>query len=340
MITLAVSMGDPAGIGPLVALQAAAPESVRLVLVGDAVWLRRLARRHRVPWPWVVAGRPVMGPRAPARQLWGVVRVPATVRPGRVRAAAGRAALTALECALTLAQVGQADALVTAPVSKEAISRVHPGWTGHTEHLARACGVRQLVMMFAAGPLRVSLVTTHQSLAQVVRLLTPARVAHVVRQTVTALRGDFGLARPRVGVAALNPHAGEGGLIGTEESRWLDPLVRRLARQLPAELSGPHPADTLFRQQARGAYDAVVALYHDQALIPIKLLAWERAVNVTLGLPFVRTSPAHGTAFDLAEAMARSGGPRQRPDARSMQEALHLAATLARHRARTHARPH
>lgn len=352
MITLAVTMGDPAGIGPWVALQAAAPESIRLVLVGDAVWLRRLARRHRLPWPWTVVGRPVTGPRAPRRQVWDVVRVPAGVRPGRVQAAAGRAAWTALECAITLAQVGQADALVTAPVSKEAISRVHPGWTGHTEHVARACGVRHPLMLFAAGPLRIGLVTTHQSLAQVVRLLTPARVARVVRQTVAALRDDFGLPQPRVGVAALNPHAGEGGLLGTEESRWLAPLIRRLARQAPAVLSGPHPADTLFRQHARGAYDAVVALYHDQALIPIKLVAWEHAVNVTLGLPFVRTSPAHGTAFDLARALAGEGRsrdassiplaapPGQRtPDHRSMQAALDLAVRLARHR-HAHARPH
>ncbi len=334
MITLAVTMGDPAGVGPSVALQALTPAAlrragpVRVVLIGDARWLRRAARRRRLPWPWTVVRRPATGPRAPRFQVWDVVRVPASVCPGRVQAVAGRAALEALECAITLAQVGQADALVTAPVSKEAISRPGRPWTGHTEHLARACGVPQPVMMFVASPLRISLVSTHQPLAQAIRSLTPTRVAHVVRRTVETLRTDWRISRPRVAVAALNPHAGEGGLLGTEESRWLAPLIRRLARQVPAALSGPHPADTLFRQHARGAYDAVVALYHDQALIPIKLLAWEQAVNVTLGLPFVRTSPAHGTAFDRAAAGSA--------DPSSMRAAVTLAVALARRRARAH----
>lgn len=328
-LTLAVTMGDPAGIGPAVVLRAVTrmfrPPVARIVLVGDAVWLRRIARRARWPWPWVVTRRPVAGPRAPAYQLWDTVRVPAGVRLGRVSRAAGRAALEALDCAVTLVQIGQAEALVTAPVSKEAISLSAPGWTGHTEYLARACGVRRPVMMFAAACLRVSLVTTHQPLARAIRSLTPARVEHVIRRTIEALRADWGMARPRVGVAALNPHAGEGGLFGREETQWLGPLVRRLAGRLPAALSGPHPADTLFAQHVRGRYDAVVALFHDQALIPVKLVAWERAVNVTLGLPFVRTAPAHGTAFDLAAAG-------DRPDPSSMQAALELAVTLARRR--------
>ncbi|MBI4227617.1 MAG: 4-hydroxythreonine-4-phosphate dehydrogenase PdxA [Candidatus Omnitrophica bacterium] len=331
MIAVAVTMGDPAGIGPAVALRAlAAPHfrwagAMRAVFVGDAAWLRGVARRQGIPWRWTVVRRPVAGPNAPAHQLWDVVRVPPGVHPGRIQAAAGRAALEALDCAITLAQVGQVDALVTAPVSKEAIGRSCPGWTGHTEHLARACGVERPVMMFAAGALRASLVTTHQALARAIRSLTPARVEHVVRRTVEALRADWGVPRPRVAIAALNPHAGEGGLFGDDERRWLAPLVRRLARRLPAVVSGPHPADTLFAQQAQGRYDAAIALFHDQALIPIKLLAWNRAVNVTLGLPFVRTSPAHGTAFDIAT-------PRHRPDARSMQAAIELAVTLAHHR--------
>lgn len=311
-----------------------------MTLIGDAAWLRRTARRHRAAWPWTVVRRPTGGRRAPAYQMWDVVRVPASVRLGRAQAAAGRAALEALECAITLVQIGQADALVTAPVSKEAISLsqdpANEVWRGHTEHLAEACGVERPVMMFVAGPLCVSLVTTHQPLAGAIRALTPGRVEHVIRQTVDALRIDWGLARPRVGVAALNPHAGEGGLFGREEARWLGPLVRRLARPLSgaAAISGPHPADTLFAQHVKGRYDAVVALFHDQALIPVKLVAWEQAVNVTLGLPFVRTSPAHGTAFDLATKWAGDGTiPRPlQPDSQSMRAAMDLAVTLARHR--------
>jgi len=179
-------------------------------------------------------------------------------------------------------------------------------------------------MMFVAGTLRVSLVTTHEALARAIRAITPARVARAVTLTAKALEGDLGIRRPRVAVAALNPHAGEGGLLGSEEQRWLAPLVRRLAARVPGQLSGPWPADTVFARAARGQHDAVVAMYHDQALIPIKLLAWDRAVNVTLGLPFVRTSPSHGTAFDLAGT--------GRADPRSMRNAVTLAIAMA-HRA-------
>ena len=283
-------MGDPAGIGPEVVRKALASPSLRrearVIVVGD---------------------------------------LPRGLRPGRIQAAAGRVALASLDHALTLLLSGEADALVTAPVSKQAINRVNRRWVGHTEYLGRACRVPHPVMMFVAGPLRVSLVTTHQAIARLPRAVTPANVAHVVSRTVEALRRDFGLRRPRVAVAALNPHAGEGGLFGTEERRWLAPLVRKLHRRLPARLTGPLPVDTLFAQAARGAYDAVVAMYHDQALIPVKLLAWEQAVNVTLGLPFVRTSPAHGTAFDLVGT--------GRADPSSMRRAIELAIQLARRRA-------
>lgn len=331
-LSAAITLGDPAGIGPEVTLAAVPrrlPPGATLVWVGDAAWLRAVARRSRLPWVWTVVRQVVTGPGAPTHQLWDVVRVPSGVVPGRVQAAAGRAAFASLERAVALAVAGRVDALVTAPVSKEAVSRSRASsrasrWTGHTEYLARCCGVSDAVMLFEAGPLRVSLVTTHRALADVPRALTPGRVARVVTRTVETLRREMGIARPRVAVAALNPHAGEGGLLGTEERRWLGSLVRRLARRLPARLSGPSPADTVFPQAVRGQFDAVVAMYHDQALIPVKLVAWDRAVNVTVGLPFVRTSPAHGTAFELAG----TGGA----DPRSMRRALALALAMARRR--------
>ncbi len=321
-------MGDPAGIGPEVLLAALAPAAVQRgangLIVGDAAWLRRTARRLGIPWRWPVVAAPQTDPRAPAWQVWDAVRVADSVRPGRLQAAAGRAALAVLDQALTLIRDGAVEALVTAPVSKAAISTISPGWWGHTEYLGHACGVADPVMMFVAGPLKVSLVTTHESLAQALRTITPARVTQVVTRTVKALTGDFGVRRPRVAVAAINPHAGERGLLGTDEQQWIAPLIRTLQRTLLAQLSGPWPADTLFAQAARGQYDAVVAMYHDQALIPIKLLAWESAVNVTLGLPFVRTSPSHGTAFDIAG--------RGRADPSSMRHAIRLAIALASRR--------
>lgn len=339
VISVAVTMGDPAGVGPEVALRALTPLSrwrgTCVVLIGDAQWLRRVARRLRLPWPWTVVRTPDTRPDAPRWQLWDAVRVPPRVTVGRVQTAAGRVALQVLDRAIELVTLWNpakstprrwllADALVTAPVSKEAINRVAPGWTGHTEYLAKASGRSHPVMMFVAGPLRVSLVTTHQPLAQAIRAITPVRAFHVVWETVNALQRCFGIAHPKVGIAALNPHAGEGGLLGKQEGQWMAPLVRLLARLCRTPISGPHPADTVFAQAARGQYDAVVAMHHDQALIPVKLLAWERAVNVTLGLPFVRTSPAHGTAFDLAG----TGGA----DCRSMRCAIDLAITMARHR--------
>ena len=334
-------MGDPAGIGPEVALWALAarpaaaasgrcrttalvgPAASRagVILIGDARWLRKTACQVGLPWSWQVVRTPSTGTGAPIRQIWDLGHVPARVVPGRIQAAAARAALEALDGGIRLARSGVVRALVTGPVSKAAISRIRPRWIGHTEYLARACGVREPVMTFATERFFVSLVTTHQSLATAIRSVTPARVTRVVIETARALASRDTHRRPRVAVAALNPHAGEEGLLGHEETRWLRPLVRRLARQLPVELSGPWPADTLFPKMARGEYDAVVAMYHDQGLIPVKLLAWERAVNVTLGLPFIRTSPSHGTAFDVAG----SG----RADPRPMAAAVRFAITLA-----------
>lgn len=304
-------MGDPAGVGPeiLLASLRRLPPSTRATVIGDLAWLKRLGRRLglAVPWrrvEWVDCGA-----------------VPASLRPGRVQAAGGRAAHACLVEAVRLLRAGEADALVTAPVSKQAIVRAGIPWVGHTEYLAQAFR-RQVTMMFVTGRFRASLVTTHLSIRRLPGVLRRAEVAAALRRTREALARDFGVRRPRIGLAALNPHGGEGGLFGGEEKTLLRPAARPFGRSV----EGPLPADWLMWAAARGRYDAVVALYHDQALIPVRMLGWERAVNVTLGLPFVRTSPVHGTAFDLAG--------KGQADPRSMISAVQLAVQLARRRER------
>jgi 4-hydroxythreonine-4-phosphate dehydrogenase len=213
---------------------------------------------------------------------------------------------------------GEAEALVTGPVSKEAIAGAGIRWRGHTEYLAEQFH-RHTTMMFVTGRFRASLVTTHWAIREVPGRLRRSEVERVLKATRDALIRDFRVRRPRLGLAALNPHGGEGGMFGAEEKRVLRPAARAVRG-----VTGPLPSDSLMQAAARGEYDAVVALYHDQALIPVKLLGWERAVNVTLGLPFVRTSPVHGTAFDLAG--------RGKADPSSMRAALELAIQLAHRR--------
>jgi 4-hydroxythreonine-4-phosphate dehydrogenase len=225
---------------------------------------------------------------------------------------------------------GAALALVTNPITKRALDLASLPYPGHTEFLAdlavRFCGGARPrpVMMLAADELKVVPATVHIPLTAVATTLTRPLLLETIRITASALAGDFGIARPRIAVAGLNPHAGEGGLIGREETELIAPVVRELTAE-GLVVTGPYSADTLFHAEARAAYDACVAMYHDQALIPLKTLAFDRGVNVTLGLPFVRTSPDHGTAFALA------GTGRARPD--SFIAALRLAADLGQRRA-------
>lgn len=299
-------MGDPAGIGPEVVLHTLSRwrnSAVQLSIVGDLQWFKRLARRFRFSIPW-------------ARFRWiDLGDLCSGVRPGRVQARAGRAAYSCLEEAVRLLRGGEAEGLVTAPVSKEAIVRAGIPWRGHTEHLGKRFRCRP-VMLLTTGRLRVSLVTTHLALRDVPKALKPQEVGRVIRTTQRALVRQFGIRRPRLALAALNPHAGEGGLFGEEEKRILRPALRSVNGQV----TGPLPADSVMEAAAQGRFDAVVALYHDQALIPVKLAGWDQAVNVTLGLPFVRTSPVHGTAFDLAGKGKANPG--------SMRAALELAVRL------------
>ncbi len=313
---LALTIGDPAGCGPELVAAALASRSLRaraeLVVVGDRrVVEAALARRRRPPPSgFGVHATPTLTTAAEAR---------AAMAAGAPTLAGGRVALDAIEAATDLALAGRVDAVVTAPISKEAIAAagcVHPG---HTELIAERAGA-DVVMAFFAGGLRTALATTHIALRDVPSRLDAGRIGRAGFLLDQALRRHEGIAAPRIAVCALNPHAGEGGLFGDEEPRLIRPAVEAL-RVAGVDASGPLPADTVFARARAGEFDAVVALYHDQALIPLKLLGRGTAVNVTLGLPFVRTSPDHGTAYDAVAA----GTVEPRP----FRVAASLAADLA-----------
>ena len=282
---VAITGGDPAGIGPEIAEKAAADPRVLEVCE-----------------PVIYAPKP-SGP----------------FPIGAVSAVAGRAAFEAIVRAVDDARAGKVHAVATAPVNKAAFAAAGIGWKGHTDLLAHLCGVGRVAMMFHAPTLRVVLATVHVPLRDVARLIT----RDLIRDTLRLTAGElpfFGVEKPRLAVAALNPHAGEGGLMGCEDDEVLVPAVRD-ARGEGIDVSGPHPADTVFVRAARGEFDCVLACYHDQGLIPVKLLAFGTAVNVTLGLPIIRTSVDHGTAFDIAGRGIADHG--------SLVEAVRLAADLA-----------
>ena len=321
-------MGDPAGIGPDITLMA---------------WLRREALA--LP-PFVVVGEPdVFAGRA--RQLGLSVAI-ATVTDFAAGPAAfpdalpvlptsrgtaaddRRAIVAAIDAAVAAALEQRVLGVITNPITKSALDLPELPYPGHTEYLAllagrHAGGARpRPVMMLLADELKVVPATVHVPLTAVASLLTPHLLRETIAITAAALTGDFGIAAPRIAVTGLNPHAGEAGLIGAEELHLIAPLIADMAAN-GLKVSGPHPADTLFHAEARASYDAVVAMYHDQALIPLKTLAFERGVNVTLGLPFVRTSPDHGTAFAIAgSGRARAG---------SFIAALGVAAAIGQRRA-------
>ena len=243
---------------------------------------------------------------------------PAGISLGVVSAEAGRAAYDAVVLATEAALAGKVDAIVTAPINKAAFAKAGLPWRGHTELLAHLTGAGSVAMMFYSNALRVVLATVHIPLADVPAALTFERLTDVIRLTARELP-RFGVASPKLALAGLNPHAGEDGLLGGEEERTLTPAVAR-CRAEGIDISGPFPADTLFVRAARGEFDAVIACYHDQGLIPAKLAAFGRTVNVTLGLPIIRTSVDHGTAFDIAGKGVADPG--------SLIEAVLLAARL------------
>lgn len=301
---IGISMGCPAGIGPEIILRflsGADPVALgRLqpVVLGDPVVLENCARQlglpvQLAPWqpgaPWTPDALNVM----PLSDLGGQVVW------GQPTAATGRAAGLYIETGARLALAGELAALVTCPVSKSALQAGGYPYPGHTEMLAALCRADEYAMMMAGSRLRVTLVTIHRALAEVAAAITRSAVAELIDLTGRALRDDFGLASPRIAVAGLNPHAGEAGLFGREESEIIAPAVAAaVARGWRA--FGPYPPDTVFYRAAQGDFDAVVAMYHDQGLIPFKMLHFKDGVNVTIGLPIIRTSVDHGTAYDIA----------------------------------------
>ena len=320
---IAISLGDPSGVGPEVTAAALAilGAEIEPILCGDPGLLDRgLALRLPIIEP---------GARVPPGGAFvAVTRLPArALVAGRPAAGGGAAQLAFLTAAFDYVANGAAAALCTAPVSKAQVARALPGFVGHTEWLEARCRVDRSVMMLAGERLRVALVTNHLPLSRVRRALTPALIAETIGIPGRALRADLGIARPRIALAAWNPHAGEAGLVGDEEAVLCAPALA-LARQARTPASGPFPADSVFFRAALGEFDAVVALYHDQGLIPVKLLdavMGDPAVNVTLGLPIVRTSPDHGVAYSLAGTGKASPA--------SMIAALQLAARVAAVRA-------
>ena len=309
-LVLALSGGEPAGIGPDIALAAWAKRHHRkspafgLFADADVIAERRDQLKLDVPLQLVSSVREAG--RVFAHSLPIIdVRCAATVVPGKPDPANGRSVISAIELATKAVAQGDAAALVTNPIAKHVLYDAGFRHPGHTEFLAELAALHypeasyRSVMMLAADELRVVPLTIHVALASVPSLVTAGDIDFTVRTMVEALRRDFGCAEPRIAVAGLNPHAGENGTMGTEDRDVIAPAIERLKAE-GFDVRGPLSADTLFHPAARETYDAVLAMYHDQALIPLKTLAFDKGVNITLGLPFVRTSPDHGTAFDIA----------------------------------------
>jgi 4-hydroxythreonine-4-phosphate dehydrogenase len=317
-------MGDPTGIGPEVTLAALRARGMRgalqPILVGDLGVYADTARRLRAPLRFAAWQPGDALPRG-AVAVREIAALPVRQRrPGHPSPAGGRAAHAAIVEALHLVRSGQAAAMTTAPICKANLIAAGLPVGGHTELLAHLCGDVPVRMMMVGGSLRVALVTTHLALRAVPDAIDGAAVLDTIRIAERALRQQFHLRRPRLGVAGLNPHAGEQGVFGDEDARVIVPAVRR-ARRLGIDARGPLAADSLFPLANGGAFDAVVCMYHDQGLAPFKLLHFADGVNFTAGLPVIRTSPDHGTAHDIAG--------QAKADPRSMIAALRMAGGLA-----------
>ncbi|HEX5805965.1 MAG TPA: 4-hydroxythreonine-4-phosphate dehydrogenase PdxA [Macromonas sp.] len=310
-LPIAITMGDPAGIGPEIIAAAFRQRPAwarRCFVVGDIDVMRRAAQLMGQPLPVAVIEQPhdVAGLPVPCLPVLPAVRLAQPVQWGRIQAHAGQAAADAIAWAARAALRGEVGAVVTAPIHKEALSAAGLPYPGHTEYLqalaaeARGCSVSELPvrMMLSNDELRTVLVSIHVSLRQAIEAVTFDNVLQTMRITDRHFRQLGGRAM-RIAVAGLNPHAGEGGLFGREETDVIAPAIEQ-ARAEGLLASGPHAPDTVFMRARQGEFDVVVAMYHDQGLIPVKYLGLEHGVNTTLGLPFVRTSPDHGTAFDLA----------------------------------------
>ena len=320
-----ITIGDPSGIGPEIVLKAVAEADVRAVcspvIVGDSAELRRQAGELELLADFRTVTEEEIGlDSSDEPVILDVNNLSEPVKWGALSAVSGRTAIAAIQACVRLCLARKLDAMSTAPINKESIKLAGSPFPGHTEMLTSLCGASQSLMCFFAGDLRVFLLTVHSSLSKAIKAITKDRVVGAITLADRELR-RFGNSRPRIAVAGLNPHAGEHGLFGSEEKREIEPAIEECRTRHDIDVSGPFPADTLFVRAWRGEFDAVGACYHDQGLIAVKCLAFGHAVNVTLGLPIIRTSVDHGTAFDIAG--------RGVADHQSMVEAIRLAARLA-----------
>ncbi|CAN5847423.1 4-hydroxythreonine-4-phosphate dehydrogenase PdxA [soil metagenome] len=322
---IGITMGDPAGIGPEVVLKAVAEEEISRVcapvIIGDAQLLAHTARilDLQCGYDIIRQGEPL--PETLAEPIiFHLDNIGGFVEPGIESGTAGKAAAGYIEAAVELCAAGSVDAIATAPINKRALFLGGYSFPGHTEFLAHLTGSENSAMAFVAANLRIVLLSTHVPLAEAIRLVERDRIIRTINLAHRELR-RWGIERPRLALAALNPHGAEGGLFGIEEASEMVPAIEACHGIDDVNVRGPFPADTVFLRAARGEFDAVIACYHDQAMIPVKCLSFGEAVNVTLGLPFIRTSVDHGTAFDIAgKGLAEHS---------SMVAAIKLAAELS-----------
>jgi len=322
-------MGDPAGIGPEVIAKAAASRALRDVCFPIVIGSFPVMARTIKSLGMRLKAIPISGHDKAAMGLGTLAVLDPLEKPlgrfvpGVAAAETGAASVAFIRKGVELAQIGCIDGIVTAPINKEAINMGGCHYPGHTELLADLTQAKESGMMIVGGPLRIMFVTTHVAIKDLSSLLTQAKIEKGIRLAHLALTRLFGITKPRIGVAALNPHAGEHGLFGDEEAHVITPAAR--AAQAQGILaSDPLPADTLFSQAVKGQYDGIVAMYHDQGLIPLKLIAFGTCVNLTVGLPIIRTSVDHGTAFDIVGKGIADPG--------SLLEAVKLAAKFVQHR--------
>src|SRR6266536_1599153 len=322
---IAITMGDPAGIGPEVVLKAIVEEEIRRicipVIIGDAQLLAHTARTLDLQCGYDIVRKEEPFPdHFSDPVIFHLDNIGGFIEPGIESGAAGKAAAGYIEAAVQLCAAGSVDAIATAPINKRALFLGGYSFPGHTEFLAHLTGSEEYAMAFVAANLRIVLLSTRVPLAEAIRMVERDRIMRVISLTHRELK-RWGLERPRLAVAALNPHGAEGGLFGIEEASEIAPAIEACHGVEGINVHGPFSADTVFLRASRGEFDAVIACYHDQAMIPVKCLSFGEAVNVTLGLPFIRTSVDHGTAFDIAgKGIAEHS---------SMVAAIKLAAELS-----------
>src|SRR2546421_9308215 len=322
---IGITMGDPAGIGPEVVLKAVAEDEVQSVcvpvIIGDAQLLAHNARTLDLQCGYEIVRRGEAFPdQISAPLIYHLDNIEGHVEPGIESGAAGKAAAGYIEAAVELCAAGAIDAIATAPINKRALFLGGYSFPGHTEFLAHLTGIDDYAMGFVAANLRIVLISTHVPLSEAIRMVRRDRFEKTIRLAHHELQ-RWRIERPRIAVAALNPHGAEGGLFGIEEASEIMPAIEACRAIDRINVQGPFSADTVFLRASRGEFDAVVACYHDQAMIPVKCLSFGEAVNITLGLPFIRTSVDHGTAFDIAgKGIAEHS---------SMVAAIKLAADLS-----------